>query len=29
MMTLLAFAKDWKVWHKHWGNAAFTVEIPN
>ena len=29
MMTLLAFAKEWKVWHKHWGNAAFTVEIPN
>ena len=29
MTTLLAFAKEWKVWHKHWGNAAFTVEIPN
>ncbi len=26
--TLLAYAKDWKVWHKHWGNTAFTVEIP-
>jgi hypothetical protein len=25
---LLAYAKDWKVWHKHWGNSAFTVEIP-
>ncbi len=29
MKTLLAYAKDWKVWYKHWGNAAFTVEIPN
>ncbi len=29
MATLLMFAKEWKVWHKHWGNAAFTVEIPN
>ncbi len=29
LATLLAFAKEWKVWHKHWGNAAFTVEIPN
>ena len=29
MMTLLAFAKEWKVWHKHWGNTVFTVEIPN
>ncbi len=27
--TLLAFAKEWKVWHKHWGNTAFTVDIPN
>ena len=26
--TLLAYAKDWKVWHKHWGNTAFTVETP-
>jgi hypothetical protein len=25
---LLAYAKDWKVWHKHWGNTAFTIEIP-
>ncbi len=25
---LLAYTKDWKVWHKHWGNSAFTVEIP-
>ena len=29
MKTLLSFAKAWKVWHKHWGNTAFTVEIPN
>ena len=29
MTTLLAFTKEWKVWHKHWGNTAFTVEIPN
>ena len=28
MKTLLAYAKDWKVWHKNWGNLAFTVEIP-
>jgi hypothetical protein len=27
MKTLLAYAKDLKVWHKHWGNLAFTVEI--
>jgi hypothetical protein len=26
--TLLAYAKDMKVWQKHWGNSAFTVEIP-
>jgi hypothetical protein len=26
--TLLAYAKEWKVWHKHWGNSAFTMEIP-
>ena len=29
LQTLLAFAKSWKVWHKHWGNTAFTVEIPD
>jgi hypothetical protein len=29
LATLLAFTKEWKVWHKHWGNAAFRVEIPN
>ncbi len=28
MKTLLAYAKDWKVWHRHWGNSAFAVEIP-
>jgi hypothetical protein len=28
MKMLLAYAKDWKVWHRHWGNSAFTVEIP-
>jgi hypothetical protein len=27
MKMLLTYAKDWKVWHKHWGNTAFTVEI--
>ena len=27
MKTLLAYAKDMKVW-QHWGNSAFTVEIP-
>ena len=29
MKTLLTFAKAWKVWHKHWGNTAFTIEIPD
>ena len=29
LAKLLAFAKEWKVWHKHWGNEAFTVEIPD
>ena len=28
MKTLLTYAKDMKVWQKHWGNLAFTVEIP-
>jgi hypothetical protein len=28
MRMLLAYAKDWKVWHKHWENSAFTGEIP-
>ncbi len=25
---LLAYAKECKIWHKHWGNSAFTVEMP-
>ena len=29
LAKLLAFAKKWKIWHTHWGNVAFTVEIPN
>jgi hypothetical protein len=28
MKTLLAYTKEWKVWHKHWGNSVFTVETP-
>jgi hypothetical protein len=28
MSWLLAYAKDWKVSHKHGGNSVFTVEIP-
>jgi hypothetical protein len=28
MKTLLAYTKEWKVWHKHWGNSVFTMEIP-
>jgi hypothetical protein len=28
MKMLLAYAKEWKVWHKHWGNSAFIVEMP-
>jgi hypothetical protein len=24
---LLAYAKDMDLWHKHWGNAAFTIEL--
>ena len=28
MKTLLAYAKDMKVWQKHWGNLVFTVDIP-
>jgi hypothetical protein len=27
MKTLLTYAKDWKVWYKHWGSTTFTVEI--
>jgi hypothetical protein len=29
MKTLLAYAKDMDLWHKHWGNAAFTIELPD
>jgi hypothetical protein len=27
--ALLSHAKDEEIWHKHWGNAAFTVETPD
>ncbi len=27
LKNLCQFAKQCKMWHKHWGNAAFTVEI--
>ncbi len=26
---LLAHAKELDTWHKHWGNAAFTIKIPD
>jgi hypothetical protein len=26
---LLAHAKELDIWHKHWGNAAFTIKIPD
>jgi hypothetical protein len=29
MKTLLAYVKELDIWHKHWGNAAFTIEIPD
>ena len=29
MKKLLAYAKERDIWHKHWGNAAFTIEIPD
>jgi hypothetical protein len=29
MKTLLAYAKEKDVWHKHWGNAAFTIKLPD
>jgi hypothetical protein len=29
IITLLAVAKEKGIWHKHWGNAAFTIETPN
>ncbi len=28
MKKLLTYAKDWKVWHKCWGNKGFAIEIP-
>jgi hypothetical protein len=28
MKMLLAYAKEMDLWHKHWGNASFTSEIP-
>jgi hypothetical protein len=29
MKKLLAYAKELDIWHKHWGNAAFTIKLPN
>jgi hypothetical protein len=29
MKTLLAHAKEKDAWHKHWGNTAFTIKIPD
>jgi hypothetical protein len=29
MKKLLAYAKELDIWHKHWGHAAFTIELPN
>ncbi len=26
---LLAYAKEMDIWHKHWGNAAFTIKLPD
>jgi hypothetical protein len=28
MKYLLAYAKDKNIWHKIWGNATYTIEIP-
>jgi hypothetical protein len=28
MKTLLAYAKEMDLWHKHWGNTSFTIEQP-
>jgi hypothetical protein len=28
MKTLLAYAKEMDLWHKHWGNTSFTIELP-
>ncbi len=29
MNKLLAYAKELDIWHKHWGNAAFTIKLPD
>ncbi len=29
MKTLLAYAKEMDLWHKHWGNESFTIELPD
>ncbi len=25
----MAYANEKDVWHKHWGNSAFTIELPD
>jgi hypothetical protein len=29
MKTLLAYAKEMDIWHKHWRNASFTIKLPD
>ncbi len=29
MKTLLAYMKEMDIWHKHWGNASFTIKLPD
>jgi hypothetical protein len=29
MKTLLDYAKEMDLWHKHWGNTFFTIELPD
>ncbi len=29
MKTLLAYAKEIDIWHKHWGNTVFTIKLPD
>ena len=29
MKKLLYYAKEMNIWHKHWGNAAFTIKLPD
>jgi hypothetical protein len=29
MKTLQAYSKDKDIWHKHWGQAAFTIALPD